>query len=101
MRPDPDNIGHALTARTMPPHLRDAANFDVPPRAFRPIDDEPGLVGDVICPGPVPAGRREGAGRIVARRHGTAASGRPVIRRQSRCGRGGNRSGSDEAEMKK
>jgi hypothetical protein len=74
-RSDTDGVSHALAARTMPPHLHDRANPDVPPRAFRPTDYEPGLVGDLVSPRPASANRREGAGGIVARGHGAAPSG--------------------------
>jgi len=79
----------------MPPHLHDRADPDIPPRALRPTDHEPGLVCDVVRPGPAPADSSEGMGRIVARSHGPASSGRPKIRGQGRCGRDGERSSSD------
>src|SRR5215472_4648321 len=78
-RPDADDVGHALGARTMPPHLHTRADPDVRPRALRPTGHEPGLVGDVVCPRPAPADSREGAGRVIARGHGAAPSGRPMI----------------------
>ena len=73
--PDTDDVSHALAARSMPPHLHDRADPDVPPRAFRPTDHEPGLVGDLVSRGPAPANGCEVTGRIVARGHGTAPSG--------------------------
>src|SRR5262249_14860775 len=85
-RPDTDDVGHALATRTMPPHLHGRADLDVPPRALRPTDYEPGLVGDVVCRGPAPADSREVTGRIVARGPDAASSGRPMIRGRGRCG---------------
>ena len=79
-RPNADDIGYPLGARTMPPHLHDRADPDIPPRALRPRAHEPGLVGDLVCPGPSPPGSSEGTGRIVASGHGPAPSGRPKIR---------------------
>jgi hypothetical protein len=79
----------------MPPHLHDRADPDIPPRALRPTDHEPGLVGDLVCPGPVSADSSEVTGHIVARGHGPTPSGRPKIRGRGRCGRDGERSGSD------
>jgi len=79
----------------MPPHLHNRADPDIPPRALHPIDHEPGLVGDMVCPGPAPAGGSESTGRVVARGHGAATSGRPKIRGRGRYGRGGKRSSSD------
>lgn len=74
-RPDTDDVGHALVARTMPPYLHHRADPDVPPRALRPIDEESGLVGDLVCPGPPPADSREATGGIIARGYGAAPSG--------------------------
>src|SRR5579863_8462219 len=73
--PYADDVSHALAARTMPSHLHDRADLDVRPRAFFTGDHEPGLVGDLVRPGASPANGCEGAGPIVARGHGTAASG--------------------------
>jgi hypothetical protein len=76
--PDTDDVGHALAPRTMPTHLHDRADADIPPRAWRPADQEPRLVGDLVCRGsaPAPAGRgREVTGHIVARGHDAAPSG--------------------------
>jgi hypothetical protein len=100
-RPDTDDVGDALAARTMPSHLHDRADPDVPPRAFRATDQEPGLVGDLVCPGSAPVDSREVTGRIIARGHGAAPSGRPMIRGQGRCGGDGERSSGDEPKMEK
>jgi hypothetical protein len=59
-----------------------------------------------VCHGRVqgaaaPAGSREAAGRIVARGHGAAPAGRPMIRGRGRCGRDRQRGRGDEPEMKK
>jgi hypothetical protein len=84
--PDTDDVGHALAARMMPPHSHDSADPDIPPRGLRPTDHEPGLVGDLVCRGAASADSREALGRIVARDHGAASSGRPKIRGRGRCG---------------
>ena len=88
----------------MPPYLHNRADADIPPRAWRPADHEPRLVGDLVCRGPASApagGGREVTGHIVARGHDTAPSGRPVIRGRGRCERNGERSSSQESEMNK
>jgi hypothetical protein len=101
---DTDGVGHALAAGTMPPHLHDRANADIPPRGWRPADHEPRLVGDLVCRGPAPApagDSREVTGHIVARGYDAAPSGRPVIRGRGRCERDGERGNSQEPEMNK
>jgi hypothetical protein len=84
--PDTDDVGHALAARTMPPHSHDGADPDIPPRGLRPTDHEPGLVGDLVCRAAASADSREAPGPIVARDHGAASFGRPKIRGRGRCG---------------
>jgi hypothetical protein len=84
--PDTDDVGHALAARTMPPHSHDGADPDIPPRGLRSTGDEPGLVGDLVCRAAASADSREAPGRIVARDHGAASSRRPKIRGRGRCG---------------
>jgi hypothetical protein len=79
----------------MPPHLHHGADPDIRPRALRPADHEPGLVGDVVCPGPGPAHSSEVTGGIVARGHSPAASGGSKIRGRSQGGRDGDGSSSD------
>jgi len=84
--PDTDDVGHALAARTMPPHSYDGADPDIPPRGLRPTDHESSLVGDLVCRVAASADSREAMGRIVTRNHGAAPPGRPKIRGRSRCG---------------